>query len=52
MYMVQWLFAAVLLGLSGARIHYTLHIPPGDPLNGGNDFYGKYLVVLCLDFAY
>ncbi|KAJ3853257.1 hypothetical protein EV368DRAFT_39298 [Lentinula lateritia] len=32
-------FSFILLALSCARINYTLHIPRGDPLNGGRDFY-------------
>ena len=36
----QWLFAAVLLGLSAQRLHYTTHLPLGDPLNEGKHFYG------------
>ncbi|KAJ3730533.1 hypothetical protein C8R42DRAFT_10086 [Lentinula raphanica] len=33
------LFSVILLALSCARINYTLHLPPGDPLNGGRNFY-------------
>ncbi|KAJ3785655.1 hypothetical protein GGU10DRAFT_312511 [Lentinula aff. detonsa] len=32
-------FSFILLALSCARINYTLHLPRGDPLNGGRDFY-------------
>ncbi|KAJ4490728.1 hypothetical protein J3R30DRAFT_126076 [Lentinula aciculospora] len=32
-------FSLILLALACARINYTLHIPRGDPLNGGRDFY-------------
>lgn len=38
--MLQWLFSAVLLGLTAARLHYTTHLPRGDPLNQGQPFYG------------
>jgi hypothetical protein len=30
----------VLLGLCAARIHYTTHLPLGDPLNQGHPFFG------------
>ncbi|TFK37283.1 hypothetical protein BDQ12DRAFT_653179 [Crucibulum laeve] len=33
------LFSLVLFGLSAARLRYTTHLPPGDPLNGGTPFY-------------
>ncbi|EKM49041.1 uncharacterized protein PHACADRAFT_265891 [Phanerochaete carnosa HHB-10118-sp] len=46
-----WLFAAVTLGLSAARIHYTLHIPPGDPLNRGVDFYDPIVAELLATSA-
>ena len=36
----QWVFAACTLGMAAARLHYTLHLPDNDPLNGGVDFYG------------
>ncbi|KIK55912.1 hypothetical protein GYMLUDRAFT_47504 [Collybiopsis luxurians FD-317 M1] len=29
----------ILFALSCARINYTLHLPRGDPLNGGRNFY-------------
>ncbi|KIP02593.1 hypothetical protein PHLGIDRAFT_286143 [Phlebiopsis gigantea 11061_1 CR5-6] len=51
LYVMLWLFAAVLLGLSAARIHYTLHIPPGDPLNGGNDFFDPIVAELIATSA-
>lgn len=35
----QWLFSAVLFGLTATRLHYTLHLPPNDPLNHGHSFY-------------
>ena len=37
----QILFSVVLFGLTAARLHYTTHLPKGDPLNGGNNFYGQ-----------
>ncbi|THH30149.1 hypothetical protein EUX98_g4042 [Antrodiella citrinella] len=39
LYVLLWLFAAVLLGLSAQRLHYTTHLPVGDPLNSGKHFY-------------
>ena len=40
-YVSQWIFAACTLGMAAARLHYTLHLPSGDPLNGGVRFYGE-----------
>lgn len=40
-YVFQWVFAACTLGMAAARLHYTLHLPSGDPLNGGVRFYGE-----------
>ncbi|GAW05117.1 hypothetical protein LENED_006952 [Lentinula edodes] len=39
LYSALLVFSFILLALSCARINYTLHIPRGDPLNGGRDFY-------------
>ncbi|KAM5546082.1 hypothetical protein V8D89_000208 [Ganoderma adspersum] len=39
LYVVLWLFSAILLGLTGTRLHYTLFLPPNDPLNNGQPFY-------------
>ncbi|KAI0365470.1 hypothetical protein BV20DRAFT_1028060 [Pilatotrama ljubarskyi] len=38
LYISLWVFAAVLLILTSVRLNYTLHLPKGDPLNGGADF--------------
>ena len=43
---LQWLFSAVLLGLTGTRLHYTLFLPPYDPLNNGQAFYDPIAVEL------
>ncbi|KAI0764129.1 hypothetical protein BC629DRAFT_1293649 [Irpex lacteus] len=51
LYIVLFLFAAVLLGLTAARVHYTLHIPEGDPLNGGRDFYDPIVIELLVTAA-
>ncbi|EIN05644.1 hypothetical protein PUNSTDRAFT_91204 [Punctularia strigosozonata HHB-11173 SS5] len=47
-YVALWLFSAVLLGLTADRIHYTEHIPFGDPLNGGKDFYDPIVAELLV----
>lgn len=39
--LLQAIFSLILFGLSAARLHYTTHLPRGDPLNGGKDFYGS-----------
>ncbi|KAF8890930.1 hypothetical protein BD779DRAFT_1515271 [Infundibulicybe gibba] len=48
LYCVLTLFSVVLLGLSAARIHYTTHLPRGDPLNGGKNFYDPIVVELLV----
>lgn len=42
-YVLLWVFSAATLGMTAARLHYTLHIPPRDPLNGGVNFYDKII---------
>jgi hypothetical protein len=42
LYIALFLFSTVLLGLAGARLHYTLNLSPFDPLNGGVSFYGEF----------
>ncbi|KAI0945881.1 hypothetical protein AcV7_010002 [Taiwanofungus camphoratus] len=46
LYIALWLFAAVLLGLTAARLHYTTHLPPWDPLNHGHPFYDPIVAEL------
>jgi len=36
------MLACVLLGLAANRLHYTLNLPPGDPLNNGENFYSAF----------
>ncbi|KAH9852806.1 hypothetical protein C2E23DRAFT_133672 [Lenzites betulinus] len=48
LYVLLWLFSAVLLGLAATRIHYTLRLPPGDPLNNGNSFYDPIVAELLV----
>ncbi len=38
----------MLLGLAGTRLHYTLFLPPYDPLNGGQPFYDPIIVELII----
>ncbi|KAL5519862.1 hypothetical protein ACEPAG_1522 [Sanghuangporus baumii] len=51
LYLWLWLFAAVLLGLTATRIHYTTHLPPGDPLNQGRNFYDPIVAELMASAA-
>lgn len=44
--MTQLLLSITLLGLTITRVHYTMNLPRGDPLNGGRNFYGTPLF-LC-----
>ncbi|KAI0798219.1 hypothetical protein C8Q75DRAFT_802105 [Abortiporus biennis] len=39
LYVTLWIVSVILLGLAAYRIHYTTHLPRGDPLNGGRSFY-------------
>ena len=45
---LQWLFSAVLLGLTATRLHYTLFLPPFDPLNNGQPFYDPIVAELLV----
>ncbi|KAF9069998.1 hypothetical protein BDP27DRAFT_1293065 [Rhodocollybia butyracea] len=46
LYSALAIFSIVLLGLAGARIHYTTHLSPDDPLNHGSDFYDPIVAEL------
>ncbi|KAF9492624.1 hypothetical protein BDN71DRAFT_1451242 [Pleurotus eryngii] len=46
LYFTLGLFSFVLFCLSAARIHYTTHLPAGDPLNGGHNFYDPVIAEL------
>jgi len=46
LYVTLWVFSVVLLGLTAARIHYTTHLPRGDPLNQGQPFYDPIVAEL------
>ncbi|KAI0769726.1 hypothetical protein BD413DRAFT_78640 [Trametes elegans] len=48
LYVFLWLCSAVLLGLTGTRLHYTLRLPPGDPLNNGRSFYDPIVAELLV----
>jgi len=50
-YYVLWLFSAVTLGLTAARLHYTLHLPLHDPLNGGVNFYDRIIAEILATAA-
>jgi len=39
-------FSFLVFCLSAARLQYTTHIPGGDPLDGGRDFYDPIVVEL------
>jgi len=41
-----FLFSLVLFGLCAARLYYTTHLPPYDPLNGGTSFYDPIVAEL------
>ncbi|THG95929.1 hypothetical protein EW026_g5804 [Hermanssonia centrifuga] len=51
LYVILWLFSAVLLGLTAARLHYTTHLPLGDPLNNGHNFYDPIVAELLASSA-
>lgn len=57
LYITLWLFSALLLCFTAARLNYTLHLPKGDPLNAGVDFYDPIVAellvcsILALGFA-
>jgi len=48
LYGILILICVILLGLTGGRIHYTTHLPKGDPLNGGKDFHDPVVVELLV----
>jgi hypothetical protein len=55
-YWALWIFSAVTIGLTAARLHYTLHLPPHDPLNHGVNFFDgiivEVLVTACLTMIF
>ncbi|KAL5512159.1 hypothetical protein ACEPAG_3444 [Sanghuangporus baumii] len=48
LYVILWIFSVVLLGLTAARIHYTTHLEPPDPLNDGQSFYDPIVAELLV----
>ncbi|KAJ7056675.1 hypothetical protein C8F01DRAFT_1154537 [Mycena amicta] len=46
LYCVFVIFSLVLFALAGARLQYTTHLPSGDPLNNGHNFYDPIVVEL------
>ncbi|KAI0640631.1 hypothetical protein C8Q79DRAFT_447658 [Trametes meyenii] len=48
LYIILWVFAAILLILTSARLNYTLHLPKGDPLNGGTNFFDPIVALLLV----
>ncbi|KAI0734870.1 hypothetical protein C8Q72DRAFT_330072 [Fomitopsis betulina] len=49
LYGVLWFISVILFGLTIARLSYTTHIPRGDPLNNGANFYDPVVVELLVD---
>ncbi|KAJ3482882.1 hypothetical protein NLI96_g6677 [Meripilus lineatus] len=50
-YVIVWLFAVVLLGLTAHRLKYTTRLPAGDPLNDGQSFYDPIIAELLATSA-
>ncbi|KAI0751917.1 hypothetical protein C8Q80DRAFT_1098279 [Daedaleopsis nitida] len=48
LYIILWVFSALLFILTCVRLGYTLHLPRGDPLNGGVNFYDPIVVELLV----
>ncbi|KAK7032811.1 hypothetical protein R3P38DRAFT_3312935 [Favolaschia claudopus] len=46
LYLFFGIFSLVLFGLTAARLHYTTHLPSGDPLNNGKNFYDPIVAEL------
>ncbi|EKM48033.1 uncharacterized protein PHACADRAFT_214982 [Phanerochaete carnosa HHB-10118-sp] len=46
-----WMFSIVTLGLSCARLHYTLYNPPTDPLNSSKSYHDPIVVELIVTSA-
>jgi len=47
-YAILTLFSFIVFCLTIARLSYTNHLPRGDPLNGGKDFYDPDIVELLV----
>ncbi|EIW62346.1 uncharacterized protein TRAVEDRAFT_164255 [Trametes versicolor FP-101664 SS1] len=48
LYVTLWVFAALLFIFTAVRLNYTLHLPKGDPLNGGSDFFDPIVAHLLV----
>lgn len=48
LYCILWFFSVVVFGLTITRLNYTLHLPKGDPLNHGADFYDPVVAELLV----
>ncbi|KAF5362619.1 hypothetical protein D9758_009605 [Tetrapyrgos nigripes] len=48
LYFALSIFSIVVLGLAAARLHYTLNLPLGDPLNFGVSFHDPIVVELLV----
>ncbi|KAI0701528.1 hypothetical protein C8T65DRAFT_656185 [Cerioporus squamosus] len=48
LYIILWVFAALLFILTCVRLNYTLHLPAGDTLNHGVDFYDPIVAELLV----
>ncbi|KAL1694223.1 hypothetical protein GGG16DRAFT_122591 [Schizophyllum commune] len=48
LYTLLLLLSITLLGLTITRVHYTMNLPRGDPLNGGRNFYERTIVELLV----
>lgn len=48
LYTALGVFAVCQLGMTAARLHYTLHVPLRDPVNGGVDFYDPIIAELLV----
>ncbi|KIY61935.1 hypothetical protein CYLTODRAFT_362191 [Cylindrobasidium torrendii FP15055 ss-10] len=48
LYVCLLVFSVVVLGLTSARLNYTLNVPEFDPVNNGEDFYDPVVVELLV----
>ncbi|KAF8519169.1 hypothetical protein JB92DRAFT_2899620 [Gautieria morchelliformis] len=52
LYIALLLFSGTLVGLTAARLHYTTHLPVGDPLNHGRSFFDRIVAELFAAAAF
>ncbi|OBZ65452.1 hypothetical protein A0H81_14576 [Grifola frondosa] len=48
LYISLWVFSVLLLCFSSVRLNYTTHLPKGDTLNAGIDFYDPIVAELLV----